>query len=689
MTQGAGESRPSEHSSHVARAASLGLAFVLLASLAARLWYSSIHELSYDETHNLMIAMLANQGYAPYSQIYAVIMPFAVLTMRISAELWGASHHVRLLMIAYGLIGISAVYFLVYRQSTSKRVLAAVLAAAFLSFNPHFFFVSTSINLEAGAMTWGLLSIAAVELYRMRKGDRWRLLWILFSGVLFGLSATFKVFVPFIPGVVAVQLTLILTMDEHRSLRQLSAWRTLVVQLIIWGIGVLAIAALFLVTFDSGALIQQVLASRFALREAIETDTTGANIAEALSAGDIIQYAPLLLGTVVGVIALWRQRLTHAWLWVAWLVLAGAFLLTHDPVRPRHTVMLAPAFAALSGIGLGFLFRLLDARYRSATRWLTPILASSILVAALLFPIPFMDNRTFVSKHPVRQAAVDFILETTPPDACVISKENRLLFQADRLTTPWLSLISSARLFSNLLGADEIAGEASAYDCPAFVYDNSFDQYTPALRNELEHLYALKLTLLDPDDADYPLDVYTVQMDSQRAPGIPLNARLGDRYDLTGYSLTPGPWHGGDTVYLTAFWIALETGVDSVDSAVDYKEFIHLVDENGDAVAFFDHYPFSLDPSLPVEDVHLNAAYTTADGSPPPEYPNRGLIPTCVWQDGQTLEETIALHLPNDLPAGEYRLSLGLYNEADMARLPVSVNHETTDQLMLEPRTIE
>ena len=80
-----------------ARLAAFGLLTLLLVSLAARLWYSSASPLSYDETHNLMIGMLANRGHAPYREIYSVIMPFSILTMQASAALWDATHHVRTL----------------------------------------------------------------------------------------------------------------------------------------------------------------------------------------------------------------------------------------------------------------------------------------------------------------------------------------------------------------------------------------------------------------------------------------------------------------------------------------------------------------------------------------------------------------------------------------------------------------
>ena len=398
--------------------------------------------------------------------------------------------------------------------------LAALFAAAFLSFNPHFFFVSTSINLEAGALAWGLASVALVEFYRTRSQSARNGPWLLLAGVAFGLSTTFKIFVPFVPAIVALQLLLTLTVDRHYSPRRARTYLELLKLGLVWAAGVVLALGAFLLLFDRATLIEQVLASRFALREAIESDS-GVNIAEALTRADLVQYAPLAIGSALGLFAVWKQRLVQAWIWPAWLLLAGAFLLTHDPVRPRHTVMILPALAALSGVGLAYAFALLAQRNRQLAHWLNPLLAAAILVLAVLAPLPLVETELFTDRHPVRQAAIDLVEQTTAPDDCLISKENRLHFLAGRLSTPYLSLISTARLFSGLLTAADIAREADLHDCPILVYADTFDELIPDLRRELGYIYALRLTLVDGREPDYPLDVYAVQ----RARGAPAQPR--------------------------------------------------------------------------------------------------------------------------------------------------------------------
>ena len=667
----------------LARLAKFGLPVVLLVSLVARLWYSSISPLSYDETHNLMIGVLANQGHAPYREIYSVIMPFAVLTMRLSAVLWDASQNVRNLIVVYGLMGVAAIYYLVRHHARSHAALASVFAATLFSFSPHYFFVSTSINLEAGALAWGLLSVALVEYYRTRPQSAGHVLWLLLAGVAFGLSTAFKVFVPFLPAVVALQLFLTLTVDRRYSPRSARTYVELLKLGLIWAAGVVLALGVFLLLFDRAALIEQVLASRFALREAIETDATGVNIAEALTGADLIQYLPLVAGGLLGLLALRRQRLVQAWIWPAWFLLAAAFLLTHDPVRPRHTVMILPPLAALSGIGLAYIFTLLDRPNRQLARWLNPLLAVAVLVLAVLAPLPYAETQSFTGRHPVRQAAVDFVQQTTAPSNCLISKENRLHFLAGRLSTPHLSLISTARLFSGLLTAADIAREADQHDCPVLVYADTFDRLIPDLRDELDEVYALRLTMVDEREPDYPLDVYAVQLDTGRPPSRSADLLFGARIAFTGYDQTLGLWESGQTVYLSTYWQAQDT------STADFKLFVHLIDEQGNLVQTYDHYPFALDPGLPVTGIELNPVYL-ANGNPLPDhYPATGMVPTGHWLPGHTLVETVALSLPADLSPGAYSLALGMYDESDMQRLPISGLDVESNQIILDPVQVE
>ena len=211
---------------------------------------------------------------------------------------------------------------------------------------------------------------------------------------------------------------------------------------------------------------------------------------------------------------------------------------------------------------------------------------------------------------------------------------------------------------------------------------------SPTCAAELDDVYAVRLTLVDPQEPDYPLDVYAVQMDDARQPDHAADLLFGDHIAFTGYSLSPGSWQPGQSVYLSTFWQA-QSPVDA-----DYKLFVHLLDAQGNAVAQYDHYPFALDPALPATEAALNPAYGTDTLPLPDSYPATGLIPTRRWLPGRTLVETVALPLSTDLPAGDYTLALGLYDEATLQRLPLSAirlesGRSESDRILLDPVRVE
>jgi hypothetical protein len=68
--------------------------------------------------------------------------------------------------------------------------------------------------------------------------------------------------------------------------------------------------------------------------------------------------------------------------------------------------------------------------------------------------------------------------------------------------------------------------------------------------------------------------------------------------------------------------------------------------------------------------VHLIAP----DGTLAKQYdraPLQGVAPTTLWRTGDTLLDAYDLDIPGDLPPGDYRLLVGLYELATLARLPV------------------
>lgn len=112
-----------------------------------------------------------------------------------------------------------------------------------------------------------------------------------------------------------------------------------------------------------------------------------------------------------------------------------------------------------------------------------------------------------------------------------------------------------------------------------------------------------------------------------------VDALFGGEIALLGYSLPAGPYHAGDVLPLTLHWQA------KAQPARDNKVFVHLVDAAGAIVAQRD--------AAPVD-------WTR---------------PTSGWVEGEVVSDPQPLALPGDLPAGSYRLLVGLYDAETLQRL--------------------
>lgn len=117
------------------------------------------------------------------------------------------------------------------------------------------------------------------------------------------------------------------------------------------------------------------------------------------------------------------------------------------------------------------------------------------------------------------------------------------------------------------------------------------------------------------------------------SPPRPLGVEFDEGIVLAGYDLEPALAEPGEVVTLTLYWAA-----DGTPSR-DYQVFVHLVGEGPEPVA-------------------------QADG-PPLE----GDYPTGMWEAGERIVDPRPIVLPPDLPAGAYRIRVGLYDLETMVRL--------------------
>lgn len=136
--------------------------------------------------------------------------------------------------------------------------------------------------------------------------------------------------------------------------------------------------------------------------------------------------------------------------------------------------------------------------------------------------------------------------------------------------------------------------------------------------------------------------------------GQPLSATFAAGLELTGFALPSAPSHPGEVLPVSLTWRALEVPEG------DYTVFVHLFDE-GERV------------------------WAQHDGQP-----SGGWRPTSTWQPGEEITDHHGLALPADIPPGEYRLAVGLYQASTGERVSVVAGQgvEPADRVEIGPVVI-
>jgi hypothetical protein len=114
-----------------------------------------------------------------------------------------------------------------------------------------------------------------------------------------------------------------------------------------------------------------------------------------------------------------------------------------------------------------------------------------------------------------------------------------------------------------------------------------------------------------------------------RSPIVP-DYRFGDVIGLVEPQLS----RDGSRLNVCLRWVSL------AETSVDYTVFVHVLDGDGSPIAQADAHP-------------KNGAY-----------------PTGAWSPGEVIDDCVALDVP-DLPLRGWSAQVGLYNLADLTRLPV------------------
>jgi len=358
-----------------------------------------------------------------------------------------------------------------------------------------------------------------------------------------------------------------------------------------------------------------------------------------------LYHAGLVSLAGVGLLSLGiRRRWNHLVPLGMWLGSVFAAILFQSPLRDHQLFLLMPALVVPAGIGARQAAIGVTTLYRAhaGERLLTVVALLSVGLAVGGAPPMLrkdLQQRAYsLATHSnertlQRRDALRFLRSDVPPDSVIITDDPMLAFKTGLSVPPALAVTSHRRVEARKLPLsllidvstdvrpsaiifwtgrlDGVAGYAD------WVHSNPYCTYRTYTEGRRIYMRCSK-----PEGR-------RIYMRCK-----PTDARLGDEFELTGWSMDTPIVAPGETLTLTLYW----RGLAHTDT--DYHVFAHIGSD--DPVA-------------------------QADG-----VPNRGEHPTYRWQVGEEVPDPHMLTIRADAELGVLPIWVGIYDIGTRHRLPVT-----------------
>ncbi|GAB4528995.1 MAG: hypothetical protein Kow0063_05680 [Anaerolineae bacterium] len=601
------------------------MVLIMAVSIAWRLGNLNAFSLSNDEGAYLMWAWLVHSGHPLYSETVSVSAPLFILALDWAFDLAGVSLVTgrALVLVFFGLAFIS----LAWGGRLLQDGLAGLMAAATFSLAPLAFSLSRVAIGEIPSVALASLAVTLALVYWRRGGTG----WLALSGLTWSLSLLTKAMNPS----AAVPIIWLISTRHWDNPKR---WSAIVKAILVWGLAALLPVAICLLIYDPLALYDQAVAFRFELRETYAW----------LLADNVMQFVlflkqnwGLVVMALAGAVLLACEARWDVLIAVGlWLATSTLIVLLHSPLFFHHTVILLPALVLMAGSGVARTVALLRAQRRAGSA----VGAAGILALLLALPGTLQANQTVRTASFGREAeAIVFLSQVTSPADMVISDNLLLPFMAERQTPPPLGDLAQVAIDSGRQTSQRLIAISEAYPVEAVANWALRLPYLDEYMGWVERNYLVQRVW------DNHHVIYAGRRVSEDQVPNRVDARLGDAIELLGYDIQDNahqksgrplnPESRASTLDVTIYWQA--------DRPVqeNYHVFVQLLDQEGRLVAQHDGQPL------------------------------HGYLPTSHWSPGDVIPDHHRLSLPDELPAGRYRLIAGMYVLETLVRLPARGAH--------------
>ncbi len=612
----------------------MGMAVVLLVSILVRFGLVGSLRSAYDEPLHVLLARLLSLGYHPYTQLFVSYPPLFVWSLQFPWQIWGTLSALQWVMIGYSLLGVVAVGFIAFRLSGWQ---AGVIAALALSLAHNYLVGSSTVMTEVPSVSMAAVAVALACAYS-EKGNR---LLLTASGVALTASLMLKILTPFLFGLIPLMI-LVRHLEQRKGLTE--TLRGVVIDGALWGAAVVVPVLGVLLIYDSGAMYQQVIAFRFATREALvdEWSDTPAILLNFALFDNLGLVVSGLLGIVLMLWKQWRK----VWFLLWWLALATGFALIQIPLRDKHMPLLLPPLAVMAGLALADLWHR-SRQGRTAAAYLSLLVAVG-LTASLLWTWraeirgetrpPTQSYKMFLTNSPL----IDYIRRFTAPNDCIVTDQPSVALFSDRLIPPNLSEPSYSALASGFLLDTELIKTTESQQCqvvaPVTLRFNG---------NRKRFVRWAEQHFLGSHTFEDGTTVFIGQPLSTASPTHVVDKTLGRDVKLVGYDVDQQKEDSQKVLYVTLYWKAV------LPVATDYVILLRVRDSDNNTVLNGDHDPYD------------------------------GLASTKSFPVGKIVRETIRLELSSTMAKGDYSVLAGLYERSSQSGVPLQTEGSDENALVI------
>lgn len=588
----------------------------LLTYAAWQLQHLQGFQWSTDEGIYLMRVRLLQRGYRLYTDVWTDQLPGMIELLRVwfallersSAEVGRA---LVVLLTLPGLLGTA----LITRRVAGRS--GALLTLPLLALAPNVYWLSRAIvSPDLPSISLGIAALALIGIYARRR----RIGLLIAAGLVLALGLYIKATAVLV--IPAGVVWLYVEADGTQGRRPV--WRDVV----IWGLSAALPLGVALLFHDVPALWRQFVGTQVASGQMeLKIGPHAVKILRYLGEENNWGLAILALVGAVMAVALRSQRSAKgvgASVLLTWLGTSVLVLLVRSPMWPsHHLVVLLPCLAVLAGMAATRVWSAVVTE--QGGRWERMAVLGCLIYGLSLPGMAYAD--LVLSEAPSYASsteAVAYLDERLPDDAMLISDYHMLPYRAGLLVPPELATFSKKRLQLDMLGPEQLIAMTDNRAPPGVVmWDEKLAEMSE-YADWVVHNYALGLKL----------SYHRIYVRPDALAGWhEQRALLGDRVRLLGYDLSDTAVDPGDMLRVTLYWQVL------ADEHPLYAGFVHMVDGEGASLAQADHVAFG-------------------------EW-----YPSEEWQAGELIADDYELLIPDDGAAGNYWLSVGLYDRETKHRL--------------------